>query len=284
MTFAELKRAVMDLGFDGEVDDGHILVTAANLAVAQINRLRQRSESMILDRTPPASFVSFLRVTPDADTETGYEDTAMLSFDVCGIGKYTVFCGGEKISVSAVECPEYRTDRFLFQKRENVKLSFSGDLRVRQLSFWGSPCVKSALAVPVFTGISLVYDMKSLDQRISGILNLPMDESGNTLRGGTVSGWRISVPPLENGTFTVCYTRRPSAVTLDSFEGDEEADVPDGAEDLLPLLVSYYVWLDDSPEKAQEYRRLYSEQAALYLASRRTPRSATQRTKNGWEK
>lgn len=58
------------------------------------------------------------------------------------------------------------------------------------------------------------------------------------------------------GKYTVFYRLAPTKLTVDSTD-EQELDVNLKAEHLLPLLVSYYVWLDDDVTKAQEYKANY---------------------------
>lgn len=58
------------------------------------------------------------------------------------------------------------------------------------------------------------------------------------------------------GKFSVFYKLAPTKLTTGSLDS-QELDINLKAEHLLPLLVSYYVWLDDDVTKAQEYKTNY---------------------------
>lgn len=58
------------------------------------------------------------------------------------------------------------------------------------------------------------------------------------------------------GRFSVFYKLSPTVLKENS-SNNQELDVAHKAEHLLPLLVSYYVWLDDDVNKAQEYKTSY---------------------------
>ena len=58
------------------------------------------------------------------------------------------------------------------------------------------------------------------------------------------------------GKFSIFYKLAPAKLTVNTADA-QELEVNRKAEHLLPLLVSYYVWLDDDVNKAQEYKANY---------------------------
>lgn len=74
------------------------------------------------------------------------------------------------------------------------------------------------------------------------------------------------------GDITFYYRTRPTLITT-STPDNTVMTVNYKAEQLLPLLASYYIWNDDDPEKAAKWMNEYEDKKNLILA--RTPRFKT---------
>lgn len=58
------------------------------------------------------------------------------------------------------------------------------------------------------------------------------------------------------GDFSVFYKKRPAVITRNTLD-TEPLDIDIKIEPALPLLTSYYVWLDDDERKATQYYNMY---------------------------
>ena len=87
----------------------------------------------------------------------------------------------------------------------------------------------------------------------------PKDVYGNLVNGAYSDGLTVTLPDSFIGEVVVAYKPMPDEVTLDS--GEERVDIPPYLEHLLPLLTSFFVHLDDDPEKAETYMRVYRNEA-----------------------
>ena len=87
----------------------------------------------------------------------------------------------------------------------------------------------------------------------------PKDTLGNLIRGAFSDGLYVTLPDSFVGDVVITYRPMPEEVSLDS--GDESVDIPPYAEHLLPLLTSFFVHLDDDPEKAETYMSVYRNEA-----------------------
>ena len=87
----------------------------------------------------------------------------------------------------------------------------------------------------------------------------PKDAYGNLIRGARGDGLFITLPDAFIGEVVITYKPLPDEVTLDS--GEDSIDIPPYLEYLLPLLTSFFVHLDDDPEKAETYMRVYQNEA-----------------------
>lgn len=74
------------------------------------------------------------------------------------------------------------------------------------------------------------------------------------------------------GSFRIYYFKLPTQITQstpDSFE----FELPLVAHNLIPLLASYYLWLDDDERKAIMYKNDYEEARAIALQRKNQPRA-----------
>jgi hypothetical protein len=75
-----------------------------------------------------------------------------------------------------------------------------------------------------------------------------------------------------HGSFRIYYEKKPTDVmesTADSFV----PEVPLKAHHLIPLLASYYIWLDDDPTKAAQYYNMYETATNTLTEKEQTPRA-----------
>lgn len=73
------------------------------------------------------------------------------------------------------------------------------------------------------------------------------------------------------GSFRIYYSKQCTQIdstTADSFE----PELPLKAHHLIPLLASYYLWLDDDAAKAAQYFNMYETESAMVLAKENAPR------------
>ena len=90
---------------------------------------------------------------------------------------------------------------------------------------------------------------------------------------------RLILPDGYSGEIRINYHRAP--IKTSGTDPDERIDIPPECEELLPLLVASYVWLEDSPDIAQYYRSLYRE-GINTLRRNLTRVGAGEYSTNGW--
>ena len=66
------------------------------------------------------------------------------------------------------------------------------------------------------------------------------------------------------GSFRIYYFKLPTQITKDTPD-EFELELPLGAHKLVPLLASYYLWLDDDERKAMMYKNDYMDALAVAL-------------------
>lgn len=77
------------------------------------------------------------------------------------------------------------------------------------------------------------------------------------------------------GSFRVYYYKLPSQITKDTPD-DFELELPLIAHNLVPLLTSYYLWLDDDERKATMYKNDYEDARGLALQRKKPPKAVVE--------
>ena len=85
-----------------------------------------------------------------------------------------------------------------------------------------------------------------------------------------VQDTKVFVSQRNNGEITFYYRKRPTLVTTSTPDATVMT-IHYKAEQLLPLLASYYIWNDDDPEKASKWRNEYEDMKAIILRTTQRP-------------
>lgn len=106
---------------------------------------------------------------------------------------------------------------------------------------------------------------------------------GDEIPDSYLIGNSLIVPKTFRGKIIVDYRRRHENVTIDTVAYDGEIDVQRGCEDMLTLLMAYYIWLEDEPQKADKFLQMFSMQVSAELSARsRAYRKERVKNSNGW--
>ncbi len=130
------------------------------------------------------------------------------------------------------------------------------------------------------------YDLESLASDFATPAGLPLrlTEGGYTaLCGGFFieEDRYLSLPATKCGIYRLSYLKKPPHIPKEA-EGDTEIPMPEEQASLLPLLVAYYLLLDEDGEKAQQYLAQYREMYSALLAKRPVIQPTAWATVNGW--
>ena len=115
-----------------------------------------------------------------------------------------------------------------------------------------------------------------------GFASPPTDEYGRQIAEATVDDGVITIPASYSGEVNVKYRRLPDLSSLSDPEG--EIDIPGEYSALLPLLVAFYVLLDEDEEKAEIYRNAYLEMLGCIKKSAYSSANGGYADVSGWGK
>lgn len=124
----------------------------------------------------------------------------------------------------------------------------------------------------------LYIDMTSIDSNFLGFVDHPVafEQSGEEVYK-VFSDYEIEADStividstdLE-GAFRIFYNAAHTPYTEDMAE--TQIPLPLKAHHLVPLLASYYVWLEDEPVKAAQYYNLYEQKKEAYISNAERPK------------
>lgn len=253
MTLNELKNSVIDLGFEVGLDKEEMLIPALARALHTIYLDRPRLSTAVIGipRIDAAKIAGHIYHRGGDSIVIPLSGVAY-SFRVSGRGKYILNSG------SLTREEEFDGDMLPLRGSftREATLTFLGEYSydVYSLSVFQSVRGPREEDIPIY-GEERIYDLIDAIPDLLGIYSAPRDERGCELPGVYIQGGALHLPEDFEGKVFIKYKRAPYVATGDDME--EEIDLPRETEELLPLLVASYLWLDDDAEKAQYYMSLY---------------------------
>lgn len=277
MTQDQLKSAVLALGFERDFYEEGLFMPSLTRALHTIYTDRPVTKTVsIAFYDPGAREICEGFVHTPGEAESFKIDGRAYAFRISGRGSYTLGEGDE------AQTEDFDTDMALVRGHvaAPTTITFFGDYAysVRALTSF------EHLTGPEIEDIPQPGKWRTVDlgTRYSDYLateSAPRFADGGVPRGVEIVSGILRVPSELVGEVYITYRRKPTIPTLG--EDDEIIDVPAEVEELLPLLVAAYLWLDDAPERAQYYMALYREGIAginRFSARKLSAEYAT----NGW--
>lgn len=276
MKLSELKQALVDLNDGENIEYETSFVTAANLALGHISRIVPEERTTRLVVGAP-----ILGLLGDVDVRGAYSASGVraLTFQARGRGK--LMADGEQLA-AWLSPGVFKEVRVYLDSPTELTVSFK-DVQgeVRDMALWGQD-FGSAERIPMFGG-HVRYDMRLVTPDFGGELRTPVDAAtGRRLAGCFIDSPYLMIPYRYEGEAIITYKHRLRRINLDDVENDVELDIAPEYEDLVPLCMAYYVWLEDEPNKAAFFLARFNEAAALARQTYKRPGSASVISYNGW--
>ncbi len=277
MKIREIKNEIEALGFSGLSELTDSLPATLNRCLSIIECAHPTVTSVPLPFFPKRSILQPGKITTEGSIIECPNDSH-LSFSLQGEGSYKVVRGSEE-------------QLFDFKSLcRQVSLSFpdggrvifsEGHFTVFDISFTeGFPAPLSEGVTPFGAGYKI--DLARVISDLLYLTELPTDSYGRPIPGfRKISATEILIPRSFSGSILLTYRRK--LTPIDTLEGDE-AEIPLSEEllPLLPLLAAYYLWLDESPELAEDYRKRYEELSASIKAAKCSPGAASYLNLSRW--
>lgn len=256
MTIRDLKNEVEALGFFAaqELDDS--LVATANRAIRMIHTVHPKKKRGEIVFLPKDAIVRYEPVAGGGSEISLSVPAGRLMMKIRGEGEYVVRIGNVQ-----------KTYRF-FSDTNNLKVDFS---RAGELIFsadsvfcaWDIASFRSDMLpyedAVSFTGDTISFELKKIFPDMLYLIDIPTNTDGREIRGLSLPNVaQITVPADYRGVISILYSAKASEITIDS-EDEKEIDIADELTPLLPLLISYFLFMDESPDMARMYLAEYEK-------------------------
>lgn len=295
MTAAEVKNAVALLGFNPELSDEeeHARFWAMlNTVIPMVAQFAPVERALTLGHCPimPSYVAPSVIDKPYRERVSVVLPKAVaLYFEVTGTGRATLTLGAHTHDIewsSAASPKVYRliVNKVLFGEGE-VTLEFKGDVLYRVLNLCAYDQLASDREADILPPSDVVqYDMDELVDDFGGFAPRPVRK----VRGMGVPDvkWRlcgrsgIELSRERAMLLDIVYRHRPAKVSEDN--EDDELDLEPTLHHLVPLLLAHYLWMDDEPQKAAQYKANYDEQLALWLSRAQPAKQPFVINATGW--
>ncbi len=276
MKLSYIEQALVDLNDGENIEYDTTFITAANLALDHISRIVPEERTAYIQAVAPV--VAFLG---DVDTGGIYRAEGVRGIALRAMGRGKLLINGEQAAAWR-SAGKYTDVRVYLEGATDATISFEGVVGlVKDLAVWAHD-YGSIDDIPVY-GHTVRYDMRRVVSDYGGHACTPVDvATGREIRRCIVESPYIMLPPAYVGEASVIYRHRPLHITLDDVKNDIDIDIAPEYEDLIPLCMAYYVWLEDEPNKAAFFLARFNEAASLARQSHRRPGSDTVISYNGW--
>ncbi len=255
MTLNDLREELSVLGFEREIDTDLSLVTAIRRALSTIYTERAVYNSISIEHQPimPTLVCKNFVHNPN-ESEVFSINGAAYSFTISGKGGY-------KIQQGAVLTEHFFDSLSALQRgfiSSKATITFFGALsfKVFNLAIFSENEFDDENKLFAY-GEPFEYKLSKLKNDFHSFTSLPTDKNGNEINGVLLSGDSLFIPWEYRGKINLTYKVTPPRLSID--DPDSELFVPKEIEHLIPLLAASYYWLDDSPDKAEYYYKIYRE-------------------------
>lgn len=289
MTYAELKQGTALLGFTDSLDELSDTAEASfraalGRAMVQADALRPRTGTLFLTHAPARNLTDCPHFTlvSDMPHEVKVPDAVAYWFEGRGRGTCNILAGDgseRKIEWDAPDLPA----PFWGIVGGGVTLTFRGEGAVENLGVYDGA---DGVPIPHGGGAFVRYSLSARALDFRALAEAPAIWQGEryiTLTDGydTDSEGNLYLARNLPGSYRVRYFRTVPVIGED-FGEDDEIPLERDQVELLPLLIAYYLLLDEEPDKATEYLNLFREGALLVRREAVAGRAASYRSVNGW--
>ena len=276
MKLSYIQQALVDLNDGENIEYETSFVTAANLALGHISRIVPEERTVLIETGAPA-----LAIVGDVDLHGAYSASGVQAVTLRASGKGKLMAGDVQLA-AWVSPGAYKDVRVYLPEAAELTVSFKDTVgRVCDLALWDKDFGDKD-HIPMF-GRHVRYDMRAQVPDFGGVMRVPVVAvSGMPIIRCFIDSPYVMIPCDYEGDLAITYQRRLKRITLDDVANDIDIDISPEHEDLVPLCMAYYIWLEDEPNKAAFFLARFNEAAALARQVHKRPGSDAVISYNGW--
>lgn len=278
MTIRELKKEVDALGFSSLCAGDDSLICTANRALRMIHTAHPKTVRAELGFFPEEAIMKHDLMVGEGVEQSLSVPSGQLIMKLQGEGEYILSYGRKRQTVS-----------FSCEPREvKINMPEDGEIIFTAKSVfcaWDIAVYKRAIlpyedAVSVKTD-GIMIDLKKVFPDLFYLTGIPTTRNGDEISGlETPDTTHIFIRDGYRGIISLAYRGADEPLTEDSDE-DDEIDISDELSPLLPLLVAYFLCLDDEKDVARLYLSEY-EKLSRALRNTELCQTVSYVDVNGW--
>lgn len=294
MTLKDLKQAVIELGFDTELESEGAFLYALNRATVEVNDI---SPKLMLFEHINSKLGNALRGFETYRKGYGqalyfYADNPKAYyFESNGKGQATIerLEGSEWITEDTINLAGggYKVYKGLIASEGKYRIRFTTNYVyfVRNVALYTELLSEDVEDIPPYAPYTRL-DI-SREDSFYGLTKEVVNELGEAYirdKDYLVEDNKVILVPYDKeGVFKVWYKVYPLQYTFEDLESDATIDLDEDIASLLPELVASYIWLDgENIQKAQLYYERYKVRAMTVTSNRKKDTSAFIYKTRGW--
>ena len=255
MTLRELANEVNALCFDDYAKlDTPLLFAARRALTAIYGELRITGKTKLLvSSNIPCSKVARFHHTGGGTEVLPLSGKAYV-MTVSGQGCVTVIDGASSLTIDFDS--DSKTIKGFLSKGGKAVFKGSTSFDVYNIITYSEVFGNDIRDIPTDDGPKTI-NLREKIKDFGGFTSPITDSSGSVIQGAVIEDGAITLPMDFSGAVNITYRRLPYMPSLT--DPDAELDIPEEYSVLLPLLLAFYILLDDEYEKAEIYKAAYTE-------------------------
>ena len=256
MTIHELKKEVEALSFSGlRVADDSLIYTA-NRALKMIHTYHPKTKRAELGFFPEEAILHRDLIVGEGTEVSLSVPAGILKMKLQGQGQYTVSYGNKSINYRFSQTLKHV--EIIFHQDGELKFTADSIFCAWDISVYsrnGFPYESAVSRV----GDNLILDIREIFPDLLYLADAPREIGGNAIKGLVVTdASHLMLPKNYRGVISLVYRAASNPISEDSKDSDQ-IDIAEELTPLLPLLVTYFLWLDDEPDIAKAYLAEYEK-------------------------
>ncbi len=292
MNAIQIYQEVAALTSEGRMASDAVFYASLNRALAEVGRLDPIKAYRTVGHFPPPAVFRLTKpvtVTANSPLTVSADDVAAFALSAFGKGSLAVLCDGqlsEEMTFDEGGKADIRRSvkTLMGGSRAEVTLIFTSteELDLVSLVLYGRMTAACDEAIPPDERY-LCYDMKSADARFlyfTGEIVKDRQELLDARDEVRLENGKVMIDRACRGVYEIGYARASGRVTEENKE--DEVDVGNESEHLLPLLTAYYCCLEDGDARAEALFARYEDERRRYEGRRVSSGGSAVEDRYGW--
>ena len=277
-TWGTLKEEILALGFAKQQEyqkNAGSFIQATNRAMIQVaTTVKPILGRYVISRSPmpnalpnPLYMMDIYRYPDKMPRLLQADNVKAFYFECDGNGAATVSNGSETIEVTMESDGKFEAYKGLISGSVSIEFGGEHSYGIRNLALYSQ--LRSPTDIPTYAQY-VEYDMAEITKENGRVVFHRFAEDKPIKQGSFSSGEAyktvgdykrkgksiIMLNYFDEGEFEIWFEKYPAPIT-NATPDDYPLELDDDACALLPYLVGYDVWIDDSPERATDYMNVY---------------------------